>query len=120
MKRELLFRIWSKRYDSFLWNDALRDFLNDSNIPIDIDYIDLDCSKEQVIQQYTGFKDKSGNKIYEGDILKFDDEVNLTVCFGYRGAWMLSDGCNWTDEYLVDYHKTLGIIGNILENPELK
>lgn len=78
----------------------------------------LEPTGDRVFQQFTGFFDKNGNEIYEGDILKFDKQLNVVVAWGYKGGWMLSDGCNWTDTFLAD-DLNLKIIGNIFENPEL-
>ncbi|EAC4353765.1 hypothetical protein EMI88_00270 [Listeria monocytogenes] len=77
----------------------------------------------ETIGQYTGLKDKSDNKIFEGDIVncKFFDRmvgdiagvINFIDC-----VWAVSDFKNKRLYQLIDVDN-IEIIGNIHENPEL-
>ena len=83
--------------------------------------------RPETICQYTGLKDKNGNKIWENDIVKKVDtnglgwhrERNCKVSFDKEGYWLLTteygDGY-WIGE--VDIEQ-LEVIGNIFDNPEL-
>ncbi len=70
---------------------------------------------------YTGFTDKDGTEIYEGDIVggthDYPDEV---IWSDERGQWMLDNGIN-PDDTLWEIHRDndIEIIGNIYENPAL-
>ncbi len=75
---------------------------------------------ESKIEQYTGLKDKNGNKIFEGDIVHCENDYQDT---DYTGKVMFFNGgfCVWTGgfrNYVWD-DMIPEVIGNIHENPEL-
>ena len=73
------------------------------------------------IMQYTGLKDRHGQEIYEGDILR-DDEMGLNVVRWEDGSFWLEmfyEGGQSLMEHLSDYNEVCEVIGNIYDNPEL-
>jgi len=78
------------------------------------------------IMQYTGMKDKYGKEIYEGDILGFKDK-RYKKGLGERKEEIKFDDDIYCEEYgsyigfenFMEDCKTLEVIGNIYENPEL-
>ena len=99
---------------------------------------------DEVIEQYTGLRDKNGNKIFEGDICKdFSTVVQVIFrngCFMFsscqdttelknKGAcdfheaafqcYYKRDECELTENGNINMFAGLIIIGNIHENPEL-
>lgn len=89
---------------------------------------------ENTVGQYTGLTDKNGAKIFEGDIVTYEDAVE--DCVGSRGGVFLNcgsveisewDGICFTNrqtvemDYLYESETTVccEVIGNIHDNPEL-
>lgn len=78
----------------------------------------------QVINQYTGLKDKNGKEIYEGDIILWDYE-KIVVSYGIQGVDAFEGiGYNLWSHYGQKQDGTrlqseIEVIGNIYENPEL-
>lgn len=79
------------------------------------------------LMQYTGLKDKNGKDIYEGDIIKWRDEI-LEVKWAVVGWTLFSrffskfgrpNGDDCGEINTIGYTLKSEVIGNIYENPEL-
>jgi len=114
-ERELLYKVWHKKYKGFLDID-LRISLTDGN-GIEAEY-DLN---DVVFCQYTGLKDKNGKKIFEGYVLRgtYQEDARIDVVeYVNHGFFPFAEqtdynGITYYDEF------TYEIVGNVFENPEL-
>ena len=87
--------------------------------------------QKDTICQYTGLTDKNGNKIWENDILIYDNSPYNVYCTPHKGEIVCRNGClcfkYWlygSTNYMpftadVFFDKKSEVIGNIFDNPEL-
>lgn len=138
MSREILFR--GKRTDANEWIEGnyITDEQNPSKAYIgylfgvdddgavhDTDIVEVD---PETVCQYTGYKDDTGKRIFEGDIVGFEDMTSTESgysemsCCGQVG-YDEEEACFYvTDRLSAESWEVLGechIIGNIFDNPEL-
>jgi len=143
MSREIKFRAWHKENKQMVCPDNI--LIDGDWIRIDFEdnaypdgsaswYMDNEDGNE--IMQYTGLKDKNGEEIYEGDIVKWDDrsngkywrvaivKINPDIQFEtFHCKTIPNSESTHTYHYgsfiYTDTENHLEVIGNIYENPKL-
>ncbi len=112
--REIKFRAWDTIDKKMIYdaNSDIKVYLNGS-ISMKGSWVD----PEIFVLQYTGFKDKNGKEIYEGDILRKQLYHN-----GKKNGEQISL-IKWADKIMFHGYPLpqgeIEVIGNIYENPEL-
>lgn len=138
MSREIGFRVWSKKHNTYFELSGLHyeggkidGIFAISGILAGIPNVIFLEPEDVVLEQDTGLKDKNGKKICEGDI--FRNTINGGT---WRVSWNENDAAFWVDsgvagcslgEFNYDrgereygfIRKNCEVIGTIHENPEL-
>lgn len=133
------FRVWDKHSQKMFANDELiiwnnNVYANDSK-KLSCNHLKGWSIDEEYLMQSTGLKDKNGQEIFEGDIIKRDGIKRPEVI--RFGEWIDVDSLGYKEQYIGFYFESehegqewlhsvepqfnhlYKVIGNIYENPEL-
>lgn len=127
MSREIKFRIWRApdEYTKVSWMESWDSLLNYSMS----DIFQLD-NPDDVLEQFTGLKDRNGKDIYEGDILAWHSNIyrkqDWIGLVKYRGAGFVVQESSrsfstpdWLETACNKDANIIEVVGNIHENPGL-
>lgn len=119
--RKLEFRVWDGSRLFYSENLNRCPFIINGRhaIALILNGFDIDEEGDTAITQFTGMRDKTKKKIFEGDIVKFLHHLDqkpraitfLNGTFTYQNTWYDYDGILYPEE--------CEIIGNVFENPDL-
>jgi hypothetical protein len=111
--REIKFRAWNeslKKYSKpFGLGDNVLNYTNEEGLGT------IKSLTNEIVDQYTGLKDKNGKEIYEGDVLKEEDRLFTVVWDDVWAKFKLKH----EDKYIQypDWNRgvKMEIVGNIHE-----
>ncbi len=119
--REISYRAWDRINKEMVYDiqKAYDDQYGNFHERCFWDYLDPGEGNEKQydIMQYTGLKDRKGEKIFEGDVLeicRFEEPIYKVVKYVWHG-FTTSKG----DNVYFPSEKRVQIVGNIYETPEL-
>ena len=119
MTRPIKFRVWNEKQKVMLIDQDVMNFT----------LAQLNGIVGAIIMQYTGLKDRLGKEIYEGDILKYDEDIIVVQSprwyscdafteYGYHNLGSFQDDYD-NEQEPSRIIREGEIIGNIYENRDL-
>lgn len=120
--REIKFRVWDDENEEMVYEVGVTPEGIPYTIPGHNESFDAfdyypHCHK----MQYTGLKDKDGQEIYEGDVVKGYNRIFENASYRYEVRFL--NGCymfgNWNAHEYFNKHQKIEVIGNIYETSEL-
>lgn len=124
MSSSKIFRCWDHSKKAFAEGPSNKDI--EWNTSMSFNY--YETHPKTVLQQCTGKKDSRGSWIFEGDIVSFFNDGQVSEYFELRVefdiekmCWILSDTNldrgSWGIEDFMDYYdkETIRVVGNIFE-----
>lgn len=123
--REIKFRGISSRDGEFIYGSLVQEQEKSYILPFKLTQgipTQLEEVRPETVMQYTGLKDKNGEEIYEGDVVRNEEHPERFVMKEEEGG-----GCGCCSRetvygwYFPGYStpESSEVIGNIYENPEL-
>lgn len=124
--REILFK--AKRIDNGDWVEG--NYITDEQDKekayigyiFGIEDFDIVEVNPETLCQYTGLKDKNGNRIWENDIVRIENSMDEGIgnLEFYGGMWYVDGEPNNNLYDILEYDDgEVEVIGNIFDNPEL-
>jgi len=124
MSREIKFRAWDKELRNMWIVEGIKfdhSFSGGYEVmpPPDDQDIEWQNDEHVVLMQFTGLRDKNGNEIYEGDLVRFrneEDAYDMVHEIAWKHNGFVVNG--WT-AHLESAGTVSEVIGNIYQNPDL-
>ena len=125
---EILFR--AKRIDNGEWVEGF--YVNRFDVNEEIEHLifwrksytvwEYAKIDPETLCQYTGLKDKNGNRIWENDIIKHEISDTIGTVKWYQEdyvGWCVDDTIIDEQQFTDEMWNECEVIGNIFDNPEL-